>query len=135
MTRSRGPRPRSPDGRRSGTRSAANCCWPPPTRIDANAEALAQLLSREQGKPLNGPNARFELGACSAWLRTNATTVLEPQVLVDDENLHAELVYKAAGVVGAIGPWNWPLMITIWQIGPPCGWGTRSSPSPASTRR
>ncbi|WP_295010294.1 aldehyde dehydrogenase family protein [uncultured Microbacterium sp.] len=86
--------------------------------IDANAEALAHLLSREQGKPLNGPNARFELGACSAWLRTNATTVLEPQVLVDDENLHAELVYKAAGVVGAIGPWNWPLMITIWQIGP-----------------
>ena len=86
--------------------------------IDANAEALAQLLSREQGKPLNGPNARFELGACTAWLRTNATTVLEPQVLVDDENLHAELVYKAAGVVGAIGPWNWPLMITIWQIGP-----------------
>ncbi len=27
-------------------------------------------------------------------------------------------MYKAAGVVGAIGPWNWPLMITIWQIGP-----------------
>jgi len=86
--------------------------------IDANAEALAYILSREQGKPLNGPNARFELGACSAWLRTNAATVIEPQVLVDDENLHAELVYKAAGVVGAIGPWNWPLMITIWQIGP-----------------
>lgn len=86
--------------------------------IDANAEGLAHLLSREQGKPLNGPNARFELGACSAWLRTNATTVLESQVLVDDETLHAELVYKAAGVVGAIGPWNWPLMITIWQIGP-----------------
>jgi acyl-CoA reductase-like NAD-dependent aldehyde dehydrogenase len=86
--------------------------------IDAHAEALAHLLSREQGKPLNGPNARFELGACSAWLRTSATIPLDPQVLVDDETLHAELVYKAAGVVGAIGPWNWPLMITIWQIGP-----------------
>jgi acyl-CoA reductase-like NAD-dependent aldehyde dehydrogenase len=44
--------------------------------------------------------------------------VLEPQVLVDDETTHAELVYKAAGVVGAISPWNWPLMISIWQIGP-----------------
>ncbi|MDN3443014.1 aldehyde dehydrogenase family protein [Microbacterium sp. APC 3901] len=86
--------------------------------IDANAEALAHLLSREQGKPLNGPNARFELGACSAWLRTNAAIPIESQVLVDDETLHAELVYKAAGVVGAIGPWNWPLMITVWQIGP-----------------
>lgn len=86
--------------------------------LDARAEELAQLLSREQGKPLNGPNARFELGGCSAWLRTAATTPLEPQVLIDDENTHAELHYKAIGVVGAIGPWNWPMMITIWQIAP-----------------
>lgn len=86
--------------------------------VDANAEALAYLLSREQGKPLNGPNARFEVGACSAWLRATAATVIEPQVIVDDETLHAELIYKAAGVVGAISPWNWPLMISIWQIAP-----------------
>lgn len=86
--------------------------------IDANAEALARLLSREQGKPLDGPNARFEVGACSAWLRANAATPLDPQVLVDDGTLHAELSYRAIGVVGAIGPWNWPLMIGIWQIGP-----------------
>lgn len=86
--------------------------------LDARAEELAQLLSREQGKPLNGPNARFELGGCSAWLRTAATTPLEPQVLIDDETTHAELHYKAIGVVGAIGPWNWPMMITIWQIAP-----------------
>ncbi|QKJ20478.1 aldehyde dehydrogenase family protein [Microbacterium hominis] len=86
--------------------------------IEENAEALARLLSREQGKPLNGPNARFELGACAAWLRTNATTPLEAQTIVDDESGRASLFYKAAGVVGAIGPWNWPLMIGIWQIGP-----------------
>jgi acyl-CoA reductase-like NAD-dependent aldehyde dehydrogenase len=86
--------------------------------IDANAEGLARLLSREQGKPLNGPNARFELGACSAWLRTAATTPLEPEVIVDDGQVHAELHYRAIGVVGAISPWNWPLMITIWQVAP-----------------
>ncbi|MFT4210305.1 MAG: aldehyde dehydrogenase family protein [Microbacterium sp.] len=86
--------------------------------IDANAETLARLLSREQGKPLNGPNARFELGGCSAWLRAAATTPLEPQVVVDDGEAYAELHYRAIGVVGAIGPWNWPLMISIWQIGP-----------------
>lgn len=86
--------------------------------IDANAEALARLLSREQGKPLNGPNARFEVGACSLWLRTNADLELDPVVLVDDETGHAELQYRAAGVVAAIGPWNWPLMIAIWQIAP-----------------
>ena len=86
--------------------------------IDAEAEALAQLLSREQGKPLNGPNARFEIGACSAWLRTSATLPMETEVLVDDGETHAELHYRAAGVVGAIGPWNWPLMIGIWQLAP-----------------
>ncbi|CAN5516377.1 aldehyde dehydrogenase family protein [soil metagenome] len=87
-------------------------------RIEANAEELARLLSREQGKPLNGPNARFEVGACSAWLRATAATVLETEVVVDDGETHAELVYKAIGVVGAIGPWNWPLMIGIWQMAP-----------------
>lgn len=86
--------------------------------LDANAEELARLLSREQGKPLNGPNARFELGGASAWLRTAAATPLETEVLIDDESGHAELHYKAIGVVAAIGPWNWPLMITIWQIAP-----------------
>lgn len=86
--------------------------------LDANAEALAYLLSREQGKPLNGPNARFEVGACSAWLRTSATTPLEPEVIIDDDQTHAELHYRAIGVVGAIGPWNWPLMIGIWQLAP-----------------
>lgn len=86
--------------------------------IDANAEPLARLLSREQGKPLNGPNARFEVGACSAWLRTAAATPLEPETVVDDGETHAELHYRAIGVVGAIGPWNWPLMIGIWQIAP-----------------
>jgi len=100
--------------------------------IDANAEALARILSREQGKPLNGPNARFEVGACSAWLRANADTVLEPQVMVDDENLHAELVYKAAGVVGAISPWNWPMMISIWQIGPALRMGNTVVIKPSS---
>ncbi|MEK9535856.1 MAG: aldehyde dehydrogenase family protein [Aquiluna sp.] len=86
--------------------------------IDENAEALAQLLSREQGKPLNGPNARFEIGGASAWLRTAATTKLDTEVVVDDETGHAEITYKPIGVVAAIGPWNWPVMITVWQVAP-----------------
>ena len=86
--------------------------------VERSAEELAQLLSREQGKPLNGPNARFEVGACVAWLRATATTELKPEVVVDDGETYAELHYKPIGVVGAIGPWNWPMMITIWQIAP-----------------
>ena len=86
--------------------------------IDAAAEALAQLLSREQGKPLNGPNARFEVGGASAWLRTAAATPLESETLIDDGTTHAAITYRPIGVVGAIGPWNWPMMISIWQIAP-----------------
>lgn len=86
--------------------------------VERSAEELAQLLSREQGKPLNGPNARFEVGACAAWLRAAAGTPLEPEIVVDDGETRAELHYRPIGVVGAIGPWNWPMMITIWQIAP-----------------
>lgn len=86
--------------------------------VEASAEALAELLSREQGKPLNGPNARFEVGACAAWLRATAAFEIEPEVLVDDDSGHAVLEYVPIGVVGAVGPWNWPMMISIWQIAP-----------------
>jgi phenylacetaldehyde dehydrogenase len=86
--------------------------------VERSAEELARLLSREQGKPLNGPNARFEVGACAAWLRVAAATVLEPETLVEDGETYAQLHYKPIGVVGAIGPWNWPMMITVWQIAP-----------------
>lgn len=86
--------------------------------VERSAEELARILSREQGKPLNGPNARFEVGACAAWLRAAATIRLEPEMVVDDGETRAELHYKPIGVVAAIGPWNWPMMITIWQIAP-----------------
>ncbi|MET4059455.1 acyl-CoA reductase-like NAD-dependent aldehyde dehydrogenase [Arthrobacter sp. UYP6] len=86
--------------------------------VDASAEALAELLSREQGKPLNGPNARFEVGGAAAWLRAAASFDLEPEVLVDDDGGRAELHYRPLGVVGAIGPWNWPMMISVWQLAP-----------------
>jgi phenylacetaldehyde dehydrogenase len=86
--------------------------------VEANAEALAELLSREQGKPLNGPNARFEVGACATWLRATADFDLAPEVLFDGEGGRAELHYRPLGVVGAIGPWNWPMMISTWQFAP-----------------
>ena len=86
--------------------------------IEANAEALAEILSREQGKPLNGPNARFEVGGCVAWTRVPAGTPLPVEVVVDDGETYAEMHYRPLGVVGAITPWTWPMMIAIWQIIP-----------------
>lgn len=86
--------------------------------IEANAEELANILSREQGKPLNGPNARFEVGACAVWTRSAADTPLDPEVVFEADGTRAEVHYDPLGVVGAIGPWNWPMMISVWQIAP-----------------
>jgi acyl-CoA reductase-like NAD-dependent aldehyde dehydrogenase len=99
------------DGRSAALMKAADA-------VERSAEELAHLLSREQGKPLNGPNARFEVRACAAWLRAAAATPLDPETVVDDGETRAELHYRPIGVVGAIGPWNWPMMITVWQIAP-----------------
>ncbi|MCM3656066.1 aldehyde dehydrogenase family protein [Agromyces mediolanus] len=101
--------------------------------IEASAEPLAELLSREQGKPLNGPNARFEVGACVAWLRATAETPLPVEVVVDDGENYAELHYRPIGVVGAISPWNWPMMIAIWQIAPSLRMGNTVVAKPAET--
>lgn len=86
--------------------------------IEANAEELAVLLSREQGKPLEGTNARFEVGACAVWTRSAADTVIAPEVVFEDGETRAEVHYEPLGVVGAIGPWNAPMLISVWQIAP-----------------
>ncbi len=101
--------------------------------IEASSEALAELLSREQGKPLNGPNARFEVGGCVAWTRTAADTPLPVEVIIDDESGYAEMHYRPLGVVGAISPWNWPMMISIWQIAPSLRMGNTVVIKPAET--
>ncbi|MGW2541175.1 aldehyde dehydrogenase family protein [Kitasatospora sp. NPDC001574] len=86
--------------------------------VERAAEPLAQLLTREQGKPLNGPNARFEVQGCIAWLRATAEIPVPVEVLVDEGDTRAELHYRPVGVVGVITPWNWPMMIAVWQIAP-----------------
>jgi len=67
---------------------------------------------------MNGIGAWFEIEACAGWLRATASLPLPVEVLVDDGQDHAELHYRPVGVVGAITPWNWPLLIAIWAIAP-----------------
>ena len=86
--------------------------------IEAHAEELARLLTLEQGKPLNGLGSRFELGGAVAWTRYTAELSLPVEVLQENEAGRVELHRKAIGVVGAITPWNWPVMIACWHIIP-----------------
>lgn len=92
--------------------------------IQAHAEELAQWVTREQGKPLGGlgptevPGARFEAWGCEVWTRVPASLDLPLDVAFEDETRRDEVHRRPFGVVAAIAPWNWPLLIAIWQIVP-----------------
>jgi acyl-CoA reductase-like NAD-dependent aldehyde dehydrogenase len=86
--------------------------------VHAHMDELAELLTREQGKPLNGMGSRFELHGAEAWARHTGTLELPVEVLHDDETGRVELHRKPLGVVGSITPWNFPILIAIWHIVP-----------------
>lgn len=84
--------------------------------LEENSEYLAKLITIEQGKPLAGPGSMFEMQACVAWMQVAASLDLDPEVVFEDDTRRDEVHYSALGVVAAIAPWNWPLMVAIWQI-------------------
>lgn len=92
--------------------------------IKQNAPYLAEWVTREQGKPLGGvgpdqvPGARFELWGCEVWTQVPASLDLPVEVAFEDDTRRDEVYRKPFGVVAAIAPWNWPLLIAIWQIIP-----------------
>ncbi|QBE49256.1 aldehyde dehydrogenase family protein [Leucobacter triazinivorans] len=100
--------------------------------IETHAEELAGVIAREQGKPLNGAGARFEAAGCAVWVRNAADTVIEPEVLFEAEGTRSEMHYVPLGVVAAIGPWNWPALIGIWQIAPALRMGNAVVVKPSS---
>ncbi|SCB20125.1 aldehyde dehydrogenase family protein [Rhizobium hainanense] len=96
----------------------ASACRAVAEKISEHGEELAQLLTREQGKPLNGLGSRFEIGGALAWTRHTAELDLPVEILQDDNEGRVELHRKPIGVVGSITPWNWPVMIACWHIVP-----------------
>ncbi|AUR01687.1 aldehyde dehydrogenase family protein [Phaeobacter inhibens] len=86
--------------------------------IGEHAEELAQLVTREQGKPLNGLGSRWEIGGAQAWAGYTASLKMEAKVLQDSNEGRVELHRKPVGVVGSITPWNFPVMIAVWHILP-----------------
>lgn len=83
--------------------------------LDARDE-MAPLLCAEQGKPLKA--AAFEISEAARWLSYAADMELSPTVVQDDEAGYAELVHRPLGVVAAITPWNFPILLAGWKLGP-----------------
>ena len=87
-------------------------------KLEEHAEELAQLLTREQGKPLNGLGSRWELGAAVAWAKHTCTLSLPVRTIQNDNRGTVELHRKPLGVVGSITPWNFPVLIAVWHVVP-----------------
>ncbi|WCL53408.1 aldehyde dehydrogenase family protein [Gimibacter soli] len=85
-------------------------------RIAENAEELARILTSEQGKPL--PEAMGELAWTEGYLRHYATLGPSSHVIQDDDAFRIEVRREPLGVVAGIVPWNFPLLVACWKIGP-----------------
>ena len=87
-------------------------------KIEEHAAELAEIITLEQGKPLNGLGSRWEVGGAIAWAGYTTGLSIPVKVLQDNEQGRVELHRKPLGVVGSITPWNFPVMIAVWHILP-----------------
>ncbi|GCE44520.1 Aldehyde dehydrogenase [Rhodococcus wratislaviensis] len=85
-------------------------------RLEAHAEEFLALLTAEQGKPR--PMAEWEVYGSVAWFREIATQSLDEEILVDDSERRVISRHTPLGVVGAIVPWNFPILLAVWKIAP-----------------
>ncbi|MEZ5114725.1 MAG: aldehyde dehydrogenase family protein [Candidatus Nanopelagicales bacterium] len=85
------------------------------------SQELAELVHRENGKPVDDALLEIILSVEHLdWAAKNAQKVLgrrgmRPGLLT--ANQQASLAYEPLGVVGVIGPWNYPVFTPVGSIG------------------
>lgn len=84
--------------------------------IEASADELALLFTREHGRPV--PAAKAELMGAAMWLRATTMLELPVEVTEDTDERRIEVHHVPLGVVCALVPWNFPILLAIWKIGP-----------------
>lgn len=87
--------------------------------IEANAEELAQLESRDTGHPIRDSRTLDvpRTAACFRYFGGIADKI-EGSVIPVEAGFLNYVQRKPIGVVGQIVPWNFPLMFTSWKMGP-----------------
>ncbi|GAA1937236.1 aldehyde dehydrogenase [Nocardioides marmoribigeumensis] len=91
--------------------------------MEARADELATLDSTNMGKPF--AQAKHDVGR-SVWnFRFFADHQRDHvgEVYPMDSGHHSYSEYGPAGVVAAISPWNFPLMMATWKAAPAIAWG------------
>jgi acyl-CoA reductase-like NAD-dependent aldehyde dehydrogenase len=84
--------------------------------LHAQAEAMAQLLTLEQGKPL--AQARRELARSVDTIRELAALDLSIELLKEGPTDRIVRQYLPLGVVAAITPWNSPMLLLVVKVVP-----------------
>ena len=99
--------------------------------IAANADELAEILVKEQGKPLAA--AQAEVMFSQMFAEHFASIQSEPTVLMETDEQRVEVHRRPLGVVAGICPWNFPLLITVYKLAPALMMGNTVIIKPAPT--
>ena len=103
--------------------------------VDEHAEEIARLEALNAGKPIEAVKSD-ELPVMSDNLRffAGAARCLEGRAAGEYMDGYTSFTRReAVGVVGQITPWNYPLMMAIWKIGPALAAGNTVVLKPAET--
>ncbi len=99
--------------------------------MERDVDILAGLDTKDMGKPFE--QAKHDV-ARSVWnFRFFADHQRDHlgEVMPMDSGHHTYTEYSPAGVVAAISPWNFPLMMATWKIAPAIAWGNTCIIKPA----
>jgi betaine-aldehyde dehydrogenase len=94
--------------------------WKLADQLEANQAELARVETENTGKPYQN-GSLGEVGFSVDNLRFYSGAARDAQGLAAGEynRKHTNLALREpVGVVGQITPWNFPLMLAIWKIGP-----------------
>lgn len=87
--------------------------------IAVDADVLAELMTREQGKPVNEARGEImKLAETCHFYAEEATRVHGETIPNDTTEFDSAIVREPIGVVGAITPWNYPAELVGWKL---CG--------------
>lgn len=87
--------------------------------VDERVDAIADLLTREQGKPV--PDSRKEIAFGAQVIRYYAEQGrrVEGSIRASARrDIRSLVTWEPLGVVGAIVPWNYPVDLYAWKVGP-----------------
>ncbi|SLN10413.1 aldehyde dehydrogenase family protein [Pseudooctadecabacter jejudonensis] len=102
--------------------------------IEANALELAVLGVRDNGTEI-GMALKAEPGSAAGTIRYYAEALdkLYGEIAATPGDILAMIHKEPVGVVGAIIPWNFPMMIGAWKLGPALAMGNSVVLKPSET--